>query len=157
MTDKIPAEIERPLWLQLKKVSKKYMDALSARLGHLGISRHYFLLVAIGEGKGEMTQQDLADLLETDKVAMVGILDHLGKKGFIKRTANRTDRRKHMITLTPKGVKALPLIRTEIAELNKKALSGLPANMAAQFPKALQRMSLSLEQVIKDAESDASG
>jgi DNA-binding MarR family transcriptional regulator len=155
--DKVPPDIERPLWLQLKKVSKKYMDALTARLGHLGISRHYFLLVAIGEGKGEMTQQDLADLLETDKVAMVGILDHLGKKGFIKRTANRTDRRKHIITLTPKGAKALPLIKTEIAELNKKALTGLPANLAVHFPKALQRMTYSLEQVIEDAKSAPPG
>jgi DNA-binding MarR family transcriptional regulator len=155
--EKVPPEIERPLWLQLKKVSKKYMDALAARLGHLGISRHYFLLVAIGEGKGEMTQQDLADLLETDKVAMVAILDHLGQKGFIKRTPSRTDRRKHMITLTSKGAKALPLIKTEIAELNKKALSGLPANQAAHFPKALQRMSFSLEQVIQDAKSASPG
>lgn len=155
--DKISPELERPLWLQLKKVSKRYMDALAARLGHLGINRHFFLIVAIGEGDGEMTQQDLADLLETDKVAMVGILDHMAKKGFIKRTPSRTDRRKHLITLTPKGVKALPLIKSEIAQLNGKALSGVPPELASYFPKALQLMNSSLEQIIEEAKSSHPG
>src|SRR5690349_9805930 len=117
---------EMPLWLQLNKVSKRYMDALAARLGHLGIRRHYFLLVAIGEGKGNLTQQELADLLETDKVLMVSILDNLTKAGMVRRTTSKADRRKHLIVLTPKAQRALPEIKKVIAELNHRALKGLP-------------------------------
>jgi DNA-binding MarR family transcriptional regulator len=151
---------EIPLWLQLNKVSKKYMDALAAKLGHIGIRRHYFLLTAIDESKGECTQQDLADLLETDKVTMVNILDSLDRAGFIRRTPSKEDRRKHLIELTPKARRSLPKIRKVIADLNRKALSGLPKGLSEHFPAALASMKAELEKVIQDAkpsesESDA--
>lgn len=155
--DKIPVAAELPLWLQLNKVSKKYMDALAVKLGHLGIRRHYFLLVAIGEGKGTLTQQELADLLETDKVTMVGILDSLTRSGFVRRTASSQDRRKHLITLTPKAEKALPKIKKVIAELNRRALSGLPANLAGHFPGALMLMKSELEKIISGTNPNPAG
>ena len=151
---------ELPLWLQLNKVSKKYTDALAAKLGHIGIRRHYFLLVAIGEAKGKATQQDLADRLETDKVTMVNILDSLAKAGFIRRTTDKVDRRKHLIILTPKAERNLPKIRKVIADLNRKALSDLPDSVADHFPAALAQMKTALEKAIEEAkpsesESDA--
>ncbi|MBW8888190.1 MAG: MarR family transcriptional regulator [Fibrobacteres bacterium] len=149
-----PAEI--PLWLQLNKVSKKYMDALAAKLGHIGVRRHFFLLVAIGEAKGTATQQELADLLDTDKVTMVNILDSLSEAGFIRRTASKEDRRKHLIVLTPKADRHLPKIRKVIADLNRKALAGLPESLAAHFPSALAAMKAELEKVIQAAEPSES-
>jgi DNA-binding MarR family transcriptional regulator len=149
-----PAEL--PLWLQLNKVSKKYMDALAAKLGHLGIRRHYFLLVAIGEAKGNATQQELADLLETDKVTMVNILDSLEAAAFIRRTPSKEDRRKHLIVLTPKAERALPKIRKVIGELNRKALAGLPDALSERFPAALASMKAELEKIIRDAEPSES-
>ncbi len=151
---------EIPLWLQLNKVSKKYMDALAAKLGHIGIRRHYFLLVAIGDAKGRATQQALADLLETDKVTMVNVLDALTKAGFIRRTVDKEDRRKHRILLTPKAERHLPKIRKVIADLNRKALSGLEGSLADRFPSALVGMKSELEKAIQEAkpsesESDA--
>lgn len=151
---------ELPLWLQLNKVSKKYMDALAAKLGHIGIRRHYFLLVAIGEARGKATQQDLADLLETDKVTMVNILDSLAEAGFIRRTDDQEDRRRHLIVLTPKAERYLPKIRKVISDLNRRTLSGLPGTVSSQFPAALAMMKAELEKVIREAkpsesESDA--
>jgi MarR family transcriptional regulator for hemolysin len=160
MPTSVPALTELPLWLQLNKVSKKYMDALAAKLGHIGIRRHYFLLVAISDSDGHCTQQDLADLLETDKVTMVGILDSLTQAGFIRRTSSEEDRRKHLIALTPKARRYLPKIRKVIAELNRKALSGLPKGLSEHFTVALASMKGELEKVIREAspsesESDA--
>lgn len=150
MSSDLPLMAELPLWLQLNKVSRKYMEALAIRLGHLGIRRHYFLLVAIGEGKGTLTQQQLADLLEVDKVAMVGILDSLSKSGFVKRTPSRADRRKHLIVLTAKAERALPEIKKVIRELNLRALSGMPGSYAARFASVLLTMRAELDSVIRD-------
>lgn len=150
----IPTEL--PLWLQLNKVSKKYMDALAAKLGHIGTRRHYFLLTAIGESEGKLTQQELADLLETDKVTMVGILDSLDRSGFIRRTRSKVDRRKQMITLTAKAERHLPKIKRVISELNRKALSGLPSGLSRQFLPALADMKAQLEEVIANAEAHES-
>jgi DNA-binding MarR family transcriptional regulator len=149
-----PADL--PLWLQLNKVSKKYMDALAAKLGHIGIRRHFFLLVAIGEAKGQATQQELADLLETDKVTMVNILDSLSDAGFIRRVPSKEDRRKHLIALTPKAERHLPKIRKVISDLNKRAWSGLPQSVSDNFPAALAAMKAELEKAIRDADPSES-
>ncbi|HKP96881.1 MAG TPA: MarR family transcriptional regulator [Fibrobacteria bacterium] len=151
MPGKTAAEMEIPLWLQLNKVSRKCMEALTARLGHLGITRHYFLVAAIGAGRGSLTQQQLADLLDTDKVTMVGILDYLAKAGFVRRIPGRTDRRERLIVLTPKAEKALPEIKQVIAALSQRALAGLPKEFARGFPEALTRMKAELEKAAGEA------
>jgi MarR family transcriptional regulator, transcriptional regulator for hemolysin len=156
MSDGQPISLELPLWLQLNKVSRKYMDALAARLGHLGIRRHFFLLVAIGEGKGRLSQQELADILETDKVAMVGILDMLAKAGLVTRKPSTDDRRKHHIVLTPKAERALPEIKKTIADLNRRALAELPKTLAKAFPNALSAMKAELEKAIGESVNGAS-
>jgi DNA-binding MarR family transcriptional regulator len=132
------------------------MDAMAAKLGHIGVRRHFFLLVAIGEARGTATQQELADLLETDKVTMVNILDSLEDAGFIRRTESKEDRRKHLIVLTPKAERHLPKIRKVIADLNRKALAGLPESLSAHFPSALASMKAELEKVIQNAEPSES-
>ena len=156
MPPEIPLMAELPLWLQLNMVSRQYMNALAARLGHIGTRRHYFLLVAIGEGKGLLTQQQLADLLEVDKVAMVGILDSLAKGGFVRRTRSREDRRKHHIILTPKARKAIPEIRRAIRELNQRALAVTPLAFRAQFPAALSAMRSELESAVRASAGEES-
>jgi DNA-binding MarR family transcriptional regulator len=149
MAERNPA-FDLPLWIQLNKVSKKYMEACAAHLGHLGIKRHYFLLMAIAQGDEPKTQQELADLLETDKVIMVGILNSLCDGGFIRRAPSKQDRRKHLIVLTAKGERILPHVRKVIADLNRRALSGLPDDMAVHFPVALLRMKSELEVAIEE-------
>src|SRR5688500_666122 len=146
-----PLMAELPLWLQLNKVSRKYMDALASRLGHLGTKRHFFLLVAIGEGKGRLTQQQLADLLEVDKVSMVGILDALAGCGLVRRTRSESDRRKHHIAVTPKARKALPEIRRTIRELNERALSAIPDSLRPKFPALLLAMKAEVERDLEES------
>jgi DNA-binding MarR family transcriptional regulator len=133
------------------------MEALSARLGHLGIERHFFLLLAIGKGKGRLNQQELAALLDTDKVSMVGILDYLAARGFVKRVSNHADRRQRRIVLTPKALRALPEIRRVISELNRKAMAPLPEGLAEHFPEALARMRIELRRAAASARLDATG
>ena len=140
-----PPPVELPLWLQMDKVSHRYLAALSVRLGHLGIQRHYFLLQVIGNGQGKLTQQALADILEIDKVSMVGILDYLVDCGFAVRKVGKRDRRERRISLTPKGVKALPEIGRGIAELNRRALGALPAGLAEKFSGSLGSLKNALQ------------
>lgn len=125
------------------------MDILSARLSHIGIQRHFYLLLAIGEGDGRLNQQDLADILGIDKVTMVGILDYLAEKGFVERKSNPEDGRKHRIALTSKARAALPVIRRTITRLNRQALAALPGPLADRFPEALLLIQRELEKMEK--------
>jgi MarR family transcriptional regulator, transcriptional regulator for hemolysin len=140
-----PFDVGMPLWLQLNKVAKQYMDVLADRLGHLGIQRHFYILLVIGAEKSQATQQYLADVLEVDKVTMVSTLDYLSERGFVERKVHPTDGRKHRIALTPKAKKALPEIRKTIGDLNRLAFSALPKTLSETFPEALVLMRKVLE------------
>jgi len=60
----------------------------------------------------EMIQQDLAEVMEKTKSAVLRSIDILEKKGFVKRTSVEGDRRKNMIELTASGKKIIEKMHT---------------------------------------------
>jgi DNA-binding MarR family transcriptional regulator len=82
--------------------------------------------------KDDITQRELAELLETDTTTAMVLCDSLEKRGWLIRTRDRNDRRVNRLVLTDKGkdiyVQAMSLIkagyeytfkRTPSDELNK--------------------------------------
>jgi len=116
---------KQPLGKFLSGIGKSFLHVLNVKLNHLDIKRCYYALILIEEGKGKMTQQELADLLESDKVSVVRVIDYLSDAGYVKRVRVDTDRRKYGLTLTAKAEKEMPLIKKSMAEVIQKALKGL--------------------------------
>lgn len=111
----------------------QYFARLQQKLKHLDITHWFFVLLTIEEGKGELSQQDLADALQLDKVAMTRALDHLGDRGYVERCECAGDRRKHLIKLTAKAKPAVKAIRKAYEELNAESLEGIGAKDRAAF------------------------
>src|ERR1700735_4350077 len=84
-------------------LGRLYLSALAKELKHLGLERHFSVLILIDKMGNECCQKFIADTLHIDKAMMVGVLDDLSKKGFIKRIQNPSDRREYFIQLTDKG------------------------------------------------------
>jgi MarR family transcriptional regulator, transcriptional regulator for hemolysin len=147
MNNPVALRSEMPIWRQMDLISRLYQNALSQQLRHLGIERHFYMMLVIDEGNGHFTQQDMADVLEIDKVIMVGIIDYLSDNGFVARKENKEDGRKHRIVLTAKARAALPEIRKRILSLNKMALSELPANLSENFMEILGLIRGTLENI----------
>lgn len=114
-----------PFGRSLAILAKTYFGALSKRLEHLEIERHYSILIFIEGAENGCTQQCICDCLKIDKVSMVGRLDYLIKKKYVKKTINPSDRREHLIELTQKARNVLPEIHKAIDSLNKDAFKGL--------------------------------
>lgn len=124
--EKIPKTYSKqPLGKFLSGIGKRFLHILNVELNHLDIKRNYYALMLIEEGKGNMTQQDLADLLESDKVSIVRIVDYLTETGYVKREKVAADRRKYGLTLTEKAKKELPVIKKTMNKVIQKALKGL--------------------------------
>jgi len=130
---------EFPFGRHLNAVTKLYVGALRKHFEYLDIERHYSILIAIEKSPNLCTQQYIADYLQKDKTTMVGIVDDLSKRGYIKRVNNPLDRRQHLLELTPKALKALPEIHKGIDTLNKKATRGLKKE---EVKKLLQYLEL---------------
>ncbi len=106
-------------------VAHQYFARLQEKLAHLDITQWFYVLLTIEEGKGQWSQQELADRLSLDKVSMTRAIDHLCEKGYVERCDCAGDRRKHLVKLTPKSRSTVKTIRTAYDELNTEALAGL--------------------------------
>jgi DNA-binding MarR family transcriptional regulator len=117
--------IEEPLGRLLSYTGKSFLSLLNARLSYLDIKRNYYALTLIEQADGKMTQQDLAALLNTNKVIVVRIVDYLAGKGYIERIKDTSDRRKYRLSITAKAKKELPGIKNSLNEVIQTALKGI--------------------------------
>jgi MarR family transcriptional regulator for hemolysin len=131
-------KIEYPLGRMLSQIGKGYLHLLRAKLQHLDIDRNYHALMLIENDDGNITQQELAVLLDTDKVSIVRVVDYLSEKGYIKRTRKTVDRRKHSLNLTIKAKQALPEIKLAIDEINQIVLYGFGDSKISELTESLK-------------------
>ncbi len=140
MTNFIRPKVEQPIGRVLSMLGKGYLHLLRAKLQHLDIDRNYYALVLIEAQDGTISQQELAGLLDSDKVSVVRVVDYLSVKGYVKRITQAGDRRKHCLLLTEKAKQALPGIRESISELNEMVFSGLESRHLADYTAAIEKI-----------------
>jgi len=127
-----------PIGKVFTDVARAYFGMLAERLEHTGFDRFFYPLVVIHDGGGSLTQQKLADILKTDKVTTVRVIDYLSKKGLVKREVNSNDRREHLLTLTPKALKIMPDISNALKDVEKELFTGVSTGQREEFRSCLE-------------------
>ena len=72
-----------------------------------------------------MIQQDIAELLNKTKSAVLRIIDILEEKKFLNRVAMPNDRRKNVIQLTEKGWKCINKMHEKFLQLDNELINGI--------------------------------
>lgn len=144
ISDKEKQLCEQPLGRAMVVITKNYWGALSKKLEHVGIDRHFSAMVAIDKAMEKCTQQYLCEVLQIDKVGMVRVLDYLVDKGMITRAVNPNDRREHIIQHTAKGKKVMPEIHAGIKDMNSIALKGFNISEQDIFKGYIEKIILNL-------------
>jgi len=114
-------------------ITKQYLSVLGKKLNHLPIERYYYAFWVISQNDGAISQKDLSELLNADKVIIVRIVDYLSEKGFIERKSNPEDRRSHLLAITTTGKKHVTTVEKAIKETDTEFLDALPKERQNDF------------------------
>jgi DNA-binding MarR family transcriptional regulator len=99
--------------------------------------RTYYVLATLGE-HGAMSQQQVCNRIDLDRSDMVRLIDDLETRGHVVRTRDPDDRRRHRLTLTASGKKALRRCESVLSD----ATNDVFANLSADERRNLHRLVL---------------
>lgn len=138
------AYVEQPIGRKLSSLGRNFLSGLNQKLHNLDIKRNFYALLLIENAEGNITQQELADLLDTDKVSIVRIVDYLSDNGYVKRIRNSKDKRKYSLVLTKKAKKETSKIQLAINEITSSAFKGISDSQKQIFYKTLESIKKNL-------------
>jgi DNA-binding MarR family transcriptional regulator len=90
-----------------------------------GLRPRHVQALTILRDHGAMTQGALGDALRLDPANLVGLLNELEQRALLARRRDPTDRRRHIVELSPAGRKALARAESALASVQDDVLSGL--------------------------------
>jgi MarR family transcriptional regulator, lower aerobic nicotinate degradation pathway regulator len=111
----------------LAKLGYGFKAKAIAGVEQAGFSLYDYSVLAILGEQARETQATIADALQLDRSQLVGILDSLEERGYVERQRDPSDRRRHIVSLTAEGRRALIRLRSITKDLGDELLAPLDA------------------------------
>ena len=105
----------------------------------LGIKLKQLIALEILARNEGCLQQELGTTLMVDPNNCVLLLNELDDHGYVERQRDPQDRRRHIVVITPAGVKALAKAEAKLEELEGEVLSNLNTAEREQLGDLLAR------------------
>ena len=123
---------------------KKYMATMLRKHG-VPLTPEQFMLIDLLWNLGEMTQQELADLMQKDKNSVTSLVDAIERKGFVVRRQSKTDRRSNTLVLTEKAELLKPGAKEKGISILDKILEGISEEELRAFLATLRKLCLNMD------------
>jgi MarR family transcriptional regulator, organic hydroperoxide resistance regulator len=134
----IPLELET--WLQMIRTFWTLQSKVEDSLKKHKLTLAQFDLLAMLIGLEDLNQQELATKLAVTKGNMVGLVNRLSRRGFVKRVPSRKGRRANVIRLTATGRKLVTAALPDHLRLVKAMMSPLNPEEQQQVRILLNRL-----------------
>ena len=119
--------------LALQRATHRTLHVLSAALADLNLSGAEINALANLGGGGTLSVRQLSERTGTRPSTLTGLLDRLENRGYLTRELDPADRRSFRLPLTEAGRAVASQVLTAIADLERNALSRLPATQIAGY------------------------
>lgn len=106
----------------LSRVARREADAL---LDDGGLRPRHVIALTLLREHGAISQQGLAEGLRLDPSNLVGLLNELEDSHLVSRTRDPSDRRRHIVQLSPEGYSALEDAEQRLACVEDRVLGAL--------------------------------
>ncbi len=134
----LPLELET--WLQMIRTFWTLQSKVEDSLKKHKLSLAQFDLLAMLSGLEDLNQQELAKQLAVTKGNMVGLVNRLSRRGFVRRVPSRTGRRANVIRLTPSGRKLVTAALPDHLRLVGAMMSPLGRGEQQELGALLKRL-----------------
>ncbi len=134
----LPLELET--WLQMIRTFWTLQSKIEDSLKKHKLTLAQFDLLAMLLGLEDLNQQELADKLAVTKGNMVGLVNRLSRRGFVKRVPSRKGRRANVIHLTAAGRKLVRAALPDHMRLVNSMMSPLANGEQEELRVLLQRL-----------------
>jgi MarR family transcriptional regulator, organic hydroperoxide resistance regulator len=134
----LPLELET--WLQVIRTFWTLQSKVEDSLNKHKLTLAQFDLLAMLLGLEDLNQQDLAKKLAVTKGNMVGLVNRLSRRGFVKRVPSRKGRRANVIRLTPTGRKLVTAALPDHVSLVRSMMSPLASRELRKLRTLLQQL-----------------
>jgi MarR family transcriptional regulator, organic hydroperoxide resistance regulator len=134
----LPLDLET--WLQMIRTFWTLESKIEDSLKKHKLTLAQFDLLAMLLGLEGLNQQELADKLAVTKGNMVGLVNRLSRRGFVKRVPSTRGRRANVIRLTGAGRKLVRTVLPGHLRLVKRMMSPLTSAEQEGLRLFLQRL-----------------
>ncbi|API61113.1 MarR family transcriptional regulator [Tardibacter chloracetimidivorans] len=126
-------------------VARQFRQIFDQRVRALGVTRpQWRALLNIARREG-ITQSELADLLEVERISLCRMVDRLSDVSLVERRADPHDRRVWRLHLTPKARAIVAQLNEIGAGVEGEAMWALTAAEQTMLRETLDRIRVQLE------------
>ena len=155
-TTKTPAELasanapvrygplEHWLGFNLRMAQAAAFQAFARRSSEIGVQPGRFATLTLIAANPGITQTALSRANGRDKSTLTPLISDLVRRGLVRRTRDREDRRTYRLTLTPAGRRLLAAL-TDCAQEHERRLDRLVGADRALFLQLLRKIAAELE------------
>jgi len=146
-------EFENSLGYNIGKAGHLTINAFHRRLQPLGLD---LTLQQLGmlhyiSSCGDSNQQELAEIAEKDKSAVLRSIDILERKGYVNRIADPNDRRKNIIKITPKADDILQQVEPHFLAHMEAMTANIPQELLDECVLTLKKIHENARQYLEQS------
>ena len=138
--------LSKEIAVELNLTGCKLKQFLASKLKQLGVplTPEQFMLIDLLWNHGEMSQQQLADMMHKDKNSVTKLVDAIERKGFVVRRQSKRDRRSNILVLTEKANHLKPGAKQKGISILDQMLEGINENELRMFLETLRKLNVNM-------------